>query len=231
MKKRRWLVIGVGLIVFCLFAGMLISDIEFLVENDIDHWDFKVLLFLGLTGVGLLLALASVIMNKFFSRHLVVPVFLVILILGVRALPVRWGDYRKVIYPISDSEVERVSRLKLSQDDEHLIYLYRSDNQASIRFMSKMKTYLKTGDQSVYAYDLTKAQAKMTTGQYSALIKRLGVNALPAIVFSYRGFKHSRPYAVTFNAINEQTRFSKLKAYLDGDREKTSGPGIVFKGS
>jgi len=232
MTKRRALVIAVGVITFFLFVGILISEAEFLVENDVDHWDFKLLLLLVLTGVGLVATMLSVIMNRYFSHHLVVPVLLVMLFLGVKALPVRLADYRQVFYPISNSEVDKVSRLKLSKDDDYQIYLYRSDDKESIRFMSRLKACLKAGDQSVETYDLTRAKAKLKPGQYAALIKRLGVATLPALVFSYRGLdKNSKPSAVTFNAIDDQTRFSKMKRYLNGDRDKISGPGIVFRGN
>ncbi|MFC6275033.1 hypothetical protein ACFQET_05835 [Levilactobacillus tangyuanensis] len=232
MTKRRALVIAVGVITFFLFVGILISEAEFLVENDVDHWDFKLLLLLVLTGVGLVATMLSVIMNRYFSHHLVVPVLLVMLFLGVKALPVRLADYRQVFYPISNSEVDKVSRLKLSKDDDYQIYLYRSDDKESIRFMSRLKACLKAGDQSVETYDLTRAKAKLTTGQYAALIKRLGVEKLPTMVFSYRGLaKNSKPSMVTFNAINDQTRFSTMQRYLNGDRDKISGPGIVFRGS
>lgn len=231
MNNRRLIVIAINGICFLLFVGVLLTLTEFFSENFVDHWDFKLILFLTLVGIGFLLAIVSLFLNKVLSKHLWTSLLVIILFLSVKAFPLHLVDYQKVLIPISYAQLNKVSHLDLTQsDDEAIIYFYRSDCVGSTKFKHKLTKYLQKQHISINEFDLTTIRTKMSAQKYANLTKRLGVSAVPSLIYSYKGLsKSDKPYSVTFNGISDKKMFAKMTKYLIEDKGKTTGPGIVYK--
>lgn len=226
MQGRRIAVGVVGIVFTVLFASVILTVVEFFMENDVSHWDLSLVFYLGLIGVGMLLAIASLAMNKFFSRHLIMSGLIVMLFLGVKILPVHLYNYRKIFYPISYAELNKISQLKLAKGDEYTVYVYRTGNGAK----TKLKFLDRWHEGTMNEVNLTLLKKEVTPKAYSSVVKRLGVSRVPALIYSYRGTaQKDRPFSVTFNGIDNRKMFAKLTIYLDGDKEKITGPGIVYK--
>lgn len=231
MNNRRLIVITINGICFLLFVSVLYTLAEFFNANFVDHWDFKFILFLALVSVGTLLAITALFLNKYFSKHVWTSILVVILFLSAKAFPLHLSDYQKVLIPVSYTQLNKVSHLDLDQpDDENIIYLYRSDCIECTKFKPKLTKFLQKQHISISEFNLTNIRTKMNAQKYANLTRRLGVYAVPSLIYSYKGLsKNSKPYSVTFNGINDKKMFNKMKSYLIDDKGKITGPGIVYK--
>jgi len=230
MNNRRLVVIGIGLFSLLMFGSMASLIVEFFSENYVEGWDLKLVVYLVFVGLGLVLTVTSLIMNKFFSHRLWLSGLIVMLFWGAKVLPVQLHNYQKVLIPMSYTELTRISQLNLDADDEEIIYLYRTGGAGNAEVRSKLVRYLRHVEIPVSSFNLTSLQRDHSQKQAVALTKRLGVTETPAVLFAYRGQdKKSKAYAVTFNGMTHDAAFNRMKIYLNDPTDTPSGKGIVYR--
>lgn len=212
-KVHRLLVIGIGVLGAFLFLGMTFTNWEFFAENDVSHWDGKLVMYLALVGLGSLLTVASLIFNRYFSRHLWLSWLVVGLFLGAKVMPLHLNDYRQLLYPDSYQEMTRLAKLTNKDDDGEIVYVYQSSGARDHCFQSTFNRYLKQSGNSFASFDLANVKKRLSVSQYATFKRQIGVTTTPALMTVT--FNRRAAYVMTLNAIDQPTNFNRMRHYVN----------------